>query len=44
MATGDGTVGNHSERDIDDQDEETKAPVAEGEAKDWRQEQGCVGT
>ena len=44
MANGDGTVGDHSEQDIDDQDEETKAAVAEGESKDWCWEQGCVGT
>ena len=35
MANGDGTMGDHSERDIDDQDEETRAPGAEGESKDW---------
>ena len=44
MANRDGTVGNHSERDINDQDEETKAAVAEGESKDRCREQGCVGT
>ena len=44
MANGDGTVGDHSERDIDKQDKETRAPVAEGESNDWCREQGCVGT
>ena len=44
MANGDGTVGDQSKRDIDDQDEETKVPVAEGESKDRYREQGCAGT
>ena len=44
IGNGDGTVDDHSEQDINDQDKETKGLEAEGDSKDWCREQGCVGT
>ena len=43
LANGDGTGGDHSKQDIDDQDKETRTRGVEGESKDWGWEQGCVG-